>query len=116
MGNAEVRRLPITDAEGRPLGIISLADVARNAGILGLRNAEHLAFSCSGRSRSAAPSSPQARARPRSSARRRPEDHGLSPRFGYWPRRFSLNGPPGGQERLLLEQDVGHDARFPESA
>jgi CBS-domain-containing membrane protein len=44
MGNAEVRRLPITDAEGRPLGIISLADVARNAGILGLRNAERLAF------------------------------------------------------------------------
>ena len=44
MGNAEVRRLPITDAEGRPLGIVSLADIARNAGILGLREAERLAF------------------------------------------------------------------------
>lgn len=44
MGNAEVRRLPITDAEGRPIGSLALADIARNAGILGLRNAERLAF------------------------------------------------------------------------
>ncbi len=44
MGNAQVRRLPITDAEGRALGIVSLADIALNAGILGQRNAERLTF------------------------------------------------------------------------
>jgi CBS-domain-containing membrane protein len=42
MGNAEVRRLPVIDSEGRAVGMLSLADVARNAGILGTRNAEHL--------------------------------------------------------------------------
>jgi len=44
MGNAEVRRLPVTDQEGRAVGIVSLADIARNAGILGERTAESLTF------------------------------------------------------------------------
>jgi CBS domain-containing protein len=44
MGNAEVRRLPVTDSDGRALGMVSLADIARNAGIVGPGNAERLTF------------------------------------------------------------------------
>lgn len=44
MAQAEVRRLPVIDGEGRPLGILSLADVARGASILGQRDAEALIF------------------------------------------------------------------------
>ncbi len=44
MGNAEVRRLPVTDSSGRVLGVVSLADVARNAAIVGLESAASLSF------------------------------------------------------------------------
>jgi len=42
MAEGQVRRLPVLDLEGRPLGIVSLADVARNSGILGEQEAEPL--------------------------------------------------------------------------
>jgi len=44
MAEAQVHRLPVVDADGRPIGIISLADVARSASLLGQRDGETLVF------------------------------------------------------------------------
>jgi CBS domain-containing protein len=44
MADAQVRRLPVVDAERRPIGIISLADIARSAPVLGQRDAADLAL------------------------------------------------------------------------
>jgi CBS-domain-containing membrane protein len=44
MANAEVRRVPVVDGDGRPLGMLSLADVARATSVLGQRDAEALIF------------------------------------------------------------------------
>jgi CBS domain-containing protein len=44
MAEAEVRRLPVVDKEDYPIGIVSVADIARNAEVLGGRNAEPVAF------------------------------------------------------------------------
>jgi CBS domain-containing protein len=42
MAGAQVRRLPVVDAEGRPLGIVSLADIANNVAVIGEQNAQAL--------------------------------------------------------------------------
>jgi len=42
MAEGQVRRLPVLDSEHRPLGIVSVADIARNAGLLGEHQAEVL--------------------------------------------------------------------------
>lgn len=44
MADAQVRRVPVVDADGRPLGVIALADIARNATVLGQGEAEGLVF------------------------------------------------------------------------
>lgn len=44
MAEGQVRRLPVLDADGRPVGIVSLADIACNAGVLGQREAQALVF------------------------------------------------------------------------
>jgi CBS domain-containing protein len=44
MADAQVRRLPVVDAEGRLIGIVSLADIARGASVLGQREAAELVF------------------------------------------------------------------------
>ncbi len=42
MADAQVRRLPVTDAEGRLVGVVALADIARSAPVLGQREAAEL--------------------------------------------------------------------------
>jgi CBS domain-containing protein len=42
MADAQVRRLPVVSTEGRPIGMISLADIARSAVLLGQREGEAL--------------------------------------------------------------------------
>jgi CBS domain-containing protein len=42
MADARVRRLPVVSTEGRPIGMISLADIARSATLLGQREGEAL--------------------------------------------------------------------------
>jgi CBS domain-containing protein len=42
MADAQVRRLPVTDAEQRLIGIVSLADIARAAPVLGQREGAEL--------------------------------------------------------------------------
>lgn len=44
MAEAQVRRLPVVDAERRLLGIVSLADIARSAPVLGRAEAAELVF------------------------------------------------------------------------
>lgn len=44
MADAQVRRLPVIDATRRLIGIISLADIARSAPVLGQREAAELAL------------------------------------------------------------------------
>jgi CBS domain-containing protein len=44
MAEAQVRRLPVIDADRRLVGIISLADIARSAPVLGRREAADLAL------------------------------------------------------------------------
>lgn len=44
MADARVRRLPVVNSEGRPIGMISLADIARSASLLGQRDGEALVF------------------------------------------------------------------------
>jgi CBS domain-containing protein len=44
MAEAQVRRLPVIDAERRLIGIVSLADIARGASVLGQREAAELIF------------------------------------------------------------------------
>jgi CBS domain-containing protein len=44
MASAQVRRLPIVDGGGRPVGIVSLADIVRSAAFLGQKDAEALMF------------------------------------------------------------------------
>lgn len=44
MADAQVRRLPVIDGEGRLLGVVALADIARNAPVLGQREAAELVF------------------------------------------------------------------------
>jgi CBS domain-containing protein len=44
MADAQIRRLPVVDAEGRLIGIVSLADIARGASVLGQREAAELVF------------------------------------------------------------------------
>jgi CBS-domain-containing membrane protein len=44
MADARVRRLPVIDAERRLLGIVSLADIARSATVLGQREAAELVY------------------------------------------------------------------------
>lgn len=44
MADAQVHRLPVVGPDGRPIGIISLADIARSAALLGQRDAEALVF------------------------------------------------------------------------
>jgi CBS-domain-containing membrane protein len=44
MAEARVRRLPVVDAEQRLLGIVSMADIARGAPVLGQREAAELVF------------------------------------------------------------------------
>lgn len=44
MAAAQVRRLPVVNAEQRVVGIVSLADIGRAAAVLGQREAEHLVF------------------------------------------------------------------------
>jgi CBS domain-containing protein len=44
MADAQVRRLPVVDAERRLLGIVSLADIARSATLLGQREAAELVY------------------------------------------------------------------------
>jgi CBS domain-containing protein len=44
MADARVRRLPVVSPEGRPIGMISLADIARSAALLGQRDGEALVF------------------------------------------------------------------------
>jgi CBS-domain-containing membrane protein len=44
MADARVRRLPVLDGEEQLVGIISLADIARSAPVLGLREAAELVF------------------------------------------------------------------------
>jgi len=42
MADARVRRLPVVSDDGRPIGMISLADIARSAALLGQRQGEAL--------------------------------------------------------------------------
>jgi CBS-domain-containing membrane protein len=42
MADAQVRRLPVADADHRLVGIVSLADIARTAQVLGQREAAEL--------------------------------------------------------------------------
>jgi len=42
MAEAEVRRLPVVDRDGRPVGMVSLADIARSATLLGQHDGEAL--------------------------------------------------------------------------
>jgi CBS domain-containing protein len=44
MASAQVRRLPVVDAGGRPVGIVSLADIVHSAAFLGQKDAEGLMF------------------------------------------------------------------------
>jgi CBS domain-containing protein len=44
MADARVRRLPVIDAEQRLVGIVSVADIARTAPVLGQREAAELVF------------------------------------------------------------------------
>lgn len=44
MADARVRRLPVVDTEQRLVGIVSLADIARGAAVLGQREAADLVF------------------------------------------------------------------------
>ena len=44
MAEARVRRLPVVDAEQRLVGIVSIADIARSASVLGQREAAELVF------------------------------------------------------------------------
>jgi CBS domain-containing protein len=44
MAEAQVRRLPVIDAEGRLVGIVALADIARGASALGQPEAAELVF------------------------------------------------------------------------
>lgn len=44
MAEGQVRRLPVLDADGRTVGIVSLADIASNAGVLGQKEAQALVF------------------------------------------------------------------------
>ena len=44
MADARVRRLPVVDAEQRLVGIVSIADIARSAPVLGQREAAELVF------------------------------------------------------------------------
>jgi CBS domain-containing protein len=44
MAEAQVRRLPVVDAQDHPIGIVSMADIVRNVRILGEREAESVAF------------------------------------------------------------------------
>lgn len=44
MADARVRRLPVVDAEHRLVGIVSMADIARSASVLGQREAAELVF------------------------------------------------------------------------
>lgn len=44
MAAAQVRRLPVVDAEQRVVGIVSLANLGRTAALLGQREAEELTF------------------------------------------------------------------------
>jgi CBS-domain-containing membrane protein len=44
MGVHKVRRLPVIDEQGRPIGIISIADIVRHSPALGLRVAQNLIF------------------------------------------------------------------------
>jgi CBS-domain-containing membrane protein len=44
MADAQVRRLPVVDAQDHPIGIVSMADIVRNVRILGEREAESLTF------------------------------------------------------------------------
>lgn len=44
MADARVRRLPVVDAEHRLIGIVSMADIARCAPVLGQREAAELVF------------------------------------------------------------------------
>jgi CBS-domain-containing membrane protein len=44
MADARVRRLPVVDAEHRLVGIVSMADIARSAPVLGQREAAELVF------------------------------------------------------------------------
>jgi CBS domain-containing protein len=44
MADARVRRLPVVDAEQRLVGIVSVADIARTAPVLGQREAAELVF------------------------------------------------------------------------
>ncbi|MEO8179931.1 MAG: CBS domain-containing protein [Deltaproteobacteria bacterium] len=44
MADAQVHRLPVVGADGRPIGMISLADIARSATLLGQRDGEALVF------------------------------------------------------------------------
>lgn len=42
MAEAQVRRLPVVDTDGRPIGMVSLADIARSATLLGQHDGEAL--------------------------------------------------------------------------
>jgi len=59
MAEAQVRRLPVVDAEQRLLGMVSMADIVRSAPVLGQHEAEELVFrltrAISQRSREAMP-------------------------------------------------------------
>ena len=44
MVDGQVRRVPVVDSEGRLAGILSIADVARAAVLLGQKEAETLVF------------------------------------------------------------------------
>lgn len=44
MADAQVRRLPVVDGDGHPLGIVSLSDIANNAAVVGEQNAQALVF------------------------------------------------------------------------
>jgi CBS domain-containing protein len=62
MAEAQVRRLPVVAADGRPIGMISLADIARSAALLGQRDGEALVHQLLGavsRRRSPASKGPQ---------------------------------------------------------
>jgi CBS domain-containing protein len=62
MAEAQVHRLPVVGADGRPIGMISLADIVRSAALLGQRDGETLVFHLLGalsKRRSSAPKAEQ---------------------------------------------------------
>jgi CBS-domain-containing membrane protein len=44
MSQHQIRRLPVTDAQGHPIGMVALADLVRSASLYGVQFAQSLSF------------------------------------------------------------------------